>query len=31
VTGHADRELADVNPLALRNSRLEVIFLRAQN
>lgn len=31
VTGHADRELADANPLSLRNSRLEVIFLRQQN
>ncbi|MCJ7871004.1 flagellar motor protein MotB [Marinovum sp. 2_MG-2023] len=31
VTGHADRELAEVNPLSLRNSRLEVIFLRNQN
>lgn len=28
VTGHADRELASENPLSLRNSRLEVIFLR---
>lgn len=31
VTGHADRELAAKNPLALRNSRLEVIFLRQQS
>ncbi len=31
VTGHADRERADANPLALRNSRLEVIFLRDQS
>lgn len=30
VTGHADRELADENPLSLRNSRLEIVFLREQ-
>ncbi|MFC3612660.1 flagellar motor protein MotB [Lutimaribacter marinistellae] len=28
VTGHADRELADRNPMAARNNRVEVIFLR---
>lgn len=28
VTGHADRRLADRNPLASRNNRLEVILLR---
>ena len=31
VTGHADRDRVDDNPLALRNSRLEVIFLRQQS
>lgn len=29
VTGHADRELAVTNPLAIRNNRLEVILLRS--
>lgn len=29
VTGHADREPAVQNPMALRNNRLEVIFLRS--
>ncbi len=28
VTGHADRKLADRNPMAARNNRIEVIFLR---
>lgn len=28
VTGHADRQLADKNPMALRNDRIEVTFLR---
>lgn len=28
VTGHADREAATKNPMAVRNNRLEVIFLR---
>ncbi|WP_171175488.1 flagellar motor protein MotB [Ruegeria sp. HKCCD8929] len=28
VTGHADRKLADKNPMAARNNRIEVIFLR---
>ncbi len=28
VTGHADRELAVKNPMAVRNNRIEVIFLR---
>ncbi|MDA7427665.1 flagellar motor protein MotB [Primorskyibacter aestuariivivens] len=28
VTGHADRELVNDNPMSLRNSRLEIIFLR---
>ncbi|WP_425040057.1 flagellar motor protein MotB [Primorskyibacter sp. S187A] len=28
VTGHADRENAVKNPMAIRNSRVEVIFLR---
>ena len=28
VTGHADRELADRNPMAARNDRLEIILLR---
>ncbi|MEX0276030.1 MAG: flagellar motor protein MotB [Ruegeria sp.] len=28
VTGHADRDLADDNPMAVRNNRIEVIFLR---
>ncbi|WP_299774394.1 flagellar motor protein MotB [uncultured Tateyamaria sp.] len=28
VTGHADREAAVKNPMAVRNNRLEVIFLR---
>ncbi|WP_306115821.1 MULTISPECIES: flagellar motor protein MotB [unclassified Roseovarius] len=29
VTGHADREPAVRNPMAIRNNRLEVIFLRS--
>lgn len=29
VTGHADRELAIPNPMAIRNNRLEIIFLRS--
>ncbi|MFD1160388.1 flagellar motor protein MotB [Roseovarius aestuarii] len=29
VTGHADRELAVTNPMAIRNNRIEVIFLRS--
>ena len=29
VTGHADREPAVKNPMAIRNNRLEVIFLRS--
>jgi chemotaxis protein MotB len=29
VTGHADRSLADVNPMALRNNRIEIIVLRS--
>jgi len=29
VTGHADREPAVRNPMALRNNRIEVIFLRS--
>ncbi|MEY8837595.1 flagellar motor protein MotB [Cribrihabitans sp. XS_ASV171] len=29
VTGHADRNLADRNPMAARNNRIEVIFLRS--
>ncbi|TMV07107.1 chemotaxis protein MotB [Ruegeria sediminis] len=28
VTGHADRKLAHENPMAARNNRIEVIFLR---
>ncbi len=28
VTGHADRELSSENPMAPRNNRIEVIFLR---
>lgn len=28
VTGHADRELVSKNPMAVRNNRIEVIFLR---
>jgi len=28
VTGHADRELVNANPMAVRNNRIEVIFLR---
>ncbi|WP_170771023.1 flagellar motor protein MotB [Ruegeria lacuscaerulensis] len=28
VTGHADRELTAKNPMAVRNNRVEVIFLR---
>ncbi|WP_425084155.1 flagellar motor protein MotB [Ruegeria profundi] len=28
VTGHADRELSNSNPMAVRNNRIEVIFLR---
>ncbi len=28
VTGHADRELSDKNPMAVRNNRIEIIFLR---
>lgn len=28
VTGHADRQLADENPMAIRNSRLEITLLR---
>jgi chemotaxis protein MotB len=31
VTGHADREPAVRNPMALRNNRLEVIFLRSDS
>ena len=31
VTGHADREPAVRNPLAIRNNRLEVILLRSGN
>ncbi len=29
VTGHADRELANPNPLSVRNNRLEIILLRS--
>ncbi len=29
VTGHADRDLAVRNPMAMRNNRIEVIFLRS--
>ncbi|UXX82265.1 flagellar motor protein MotB [Roseovarius pelagicus] len=29
VTGHADRELATPEPMAMRNNRIEVIFLRS--
>ncbi|KIC46286.1 chemotaxis protein MotB [Ruegeria sp. ANG-S4] len=28
VTGHADRNLTDDNPMAVRNNRIEIIFLR---
>ncbi|MBR9763236.1 MAG: flagellar motor protein MotB [Rhodobacteraceae bacterium] len=28
ITGHADRELADRNPMSARNNRLEIILLR---
>lgn len=28
VTGHADRKLTDKNPMAVRNNRIEVVFLR---
>ncbi len=28
VSGHADRELSNSNPMAVRNNRIEVIFLR---
>lgn len=28
VTGHADRELTTKNPMAVRNNRIEIIFLR---
>ncbi len=28
VTGHADRELSVKNPMAMRNDRIEIIFLR---
>ncbi len=28
VTGHADRELVNENPMATRNNRVEIIFLR---
>lgn len=28
VTGHADRKLSDENPMAVRNNRIEIIFLR---
>ncbi|WP_282152850.1 flagellar motor protein MotB [Ruegeria atlantica] len=28
VTGHADRELTAKNPMAVRNNRIEIIFLR---
>ena len=28
VTGHADRELAVENPMAPRNDRIEIVFLR---
>ncbi|MCG7521695.1 flagellar motor protein MotB [Ruegeria sp. Ofav3-42] len=28
VTGHADRELSVENPMAVRNNRIEIIFLR---
>ena len=28
LTGHADRDLADPNPMAVRNNRLEVVLLR---
>ncbi len=31
ITGHADREPASPNPMAVRNNRLEVIFLRSDN
>lgn len=31
VTGHSDQELSDRNPMSLRNSRLEIIFLTTQN
>ncbi len=30
VTGHADRELKDPDPLGVRNNRLQVILLRSQ-
>ena len=29
VTGHADRKLTDPNPMAARNDRIEIIFLRS--
>ncbi len=28
VTGHADRKLAVANPMAVRNNRIEIVFLR---
>ncbi len=28
ITGHADRALSDENPMAVRNNRIEVVFLR---
>jgi len=31
VTGHADREHSDINPMASRNNRIEVVFLRSMS
>lgn len=31
VTGHADRELRDANPMSVRNDRVELILLRAHD
>lgn len=28
VTGHADRELSDTNPMSVRNNRVEIVLLR---
>jgi chemotaxis protein MotB len=29
ITGHADRALSEINPMDVRNNRIEVILLRS--
>jgi chemotaxis protein MotB len=30
VSGYADRKLADDNPMAVRNNRIEIVLLRSK-